>query len=70
MKVAAIEQNREAGERRAMSAQEQEAFLNAASEAYHAHPSHTTACSVYQEFYGTGCPCEKAAEAALRAAGY
>jgi hypothetical protein len=53
-----------------MSAQEQEAFLNAASEAYHAHPSHTTACSVYQEFYGTGCPCEKAAEAALRAAGY
>lgn len=32
--------------------------LLAASEAYHAHPSHPTTCEVYQAHYKRPCPCE------------
>ena len=35
-----------------------EALLAARSAAYHDHPSHTTSCEVYRDFYGSECPCE------------
>jgi len=47
-----------------------EAFLNQASEAFHADPSHPSSCPAFEEHYSKRCVCEDEASTALRKRGF
>ena len=47
-----------------------EAFINWASEDYHAHPSHPSSCPAYEKHYGQRCICEDAADQQLKERGF